>query len=294
METLDKLAALLPEEAARSIHARRDVLTEARLRVGQPVHLVWPKGDALVGEPIDAARLRDIAAALMDHSVYARESELAQGFFTMGDGCRVGVCGRCVSDGTTERMTDIGSLCLRVARSVEGSADALVERIVRPDGLRSAIVLAPPGMGKTTLLRDAARQLSERGYCVGIADERHELAACHRGVPTLDVGPRTDVMDGCPRPQAIIRMIRAMAPDAIVADEIGGEADASALADATRCGVAVIASAHADSFASAMARPCLRQVIESGAFHVAVTLGGRPGRIVETRVLDGGGACRSA
>lgn len=293
METIDRLSALLPETAARRISAQREALTEVRLRAGRPVNLAWPGGDALVGKAIDVGHLRAIAAALMDHSVYAREGELAQGFFTMGDGCRVGVCGRCVSDGERERMTDIGSLCVRVARAVPGCADALIQPLRDPCGLRSALILSPPGMGKTTMLRDAARQLSEVGYAVAIADERHELAACRCGVPTLDVGPRTDVLDGGLRARGVRLMIRAMAPDVIVVDEIGDERDAEALSDASRCGVAVLASAHADSFATAMSRPCLRRVLECGAFQSVVLLGNRPGTIIETRVLKPGGSAWS-
>ena len=294
METMRRLSALLPEDAAQAMQARRDALTELRLRAGRPTQLVWPEGSALFGAPIDAGRLREIACAMMDYSVYAREAELAQGFFTMPDGCRVGVCGRLVSDDGRARMTDIASICVRVARPVPGCADALVGHMMSANGLRSALVLSPPGMGKTTMLRDAARQLSEAGYCVGIADERHEIAACHHGAPMLDVGPRTDVMDGGARPQAIRRLIRSMAPALIVADEIGGEADAEALSEAARCGVAVLASAHADSLDAALARPCLGNAIEGGAFRIVALLGGRPGGICELRSLDGGRACSCA
>lgn len=292
METIERLSALLPEAAAKRVSEQREALTEVRLRAGRPVNLAWPGGDALVGDPVDAGGLRLIAAALMDHSVYAREAELAQGFFTMGDGCRVGVCGRCVSDGERDRLTDIGSLCVRVARAVPGCADALVQALRDPRGLRSTLILSSPGMGKTTLLRDAARQLSESGCCVAIADERHELAACQNGVPTLDVGPRTDVLDGGLRARSIRQMIRAMAPDIVVVDEIGGERDAEALSDASRCGVTVLASAHADSFDSAIARPWLRHILECGAFRLVVLLGKRPGTIIGTHALEpGGGAC---
>ena len=107
----------------------------------------------------------------MDYSYYARESELNQGFFTMNDGSRVGVCGRMACDGGEWRLTEIGSACVRVARPVPGCADALMEVVDGPRGLRSTLILSRPGMGKTTLLRDVARQLSESGRRVGLADE---------------------------------------------------------------------------------------------------------------------------
>ena len=292
MGTLDRLAALLPEEAARGINARFGKLTQVGLRANRPVQLSWIGGEALAGDALDANKLRGVVTALMDYSFYAREAELSQGFFTMNDGCRVGVCGRFARDKGEWRLTDVGSACVRVARPVPGCADAIIDRINAADGLRSTILLSRPGMGKTTLLRDIARQLSEAGHRVAVADERHELAACASGVPTLDVGPRTDVMDGCPRTLAIPALIRSMAPEVIVADEIGGAGDARALADAARCGATVIASAHGESVDMALARPALRAAIEGGAIKQAVLLGPRPGAIIEVRALDEGGDTR--
>ena len=290
MDTLDRLQALLSGDPAGQIDDHRSDLTEIRLRAGRPVQMVWKDGEALCGAPLGPERLRAIVAALMDYSYYAREGELNQGFFTMNDGSRVGVCGRIARNGEDWRLTEIGSICVRISRSVPGCADDLMAAVDGNRGLQSTLILSRPGMGKTTLLRDIARQLSEAGRRVSLADERHELAACRMGVPTLDVGPRTDVLDGCPRSLAIAMLIRAMAPDVIVTDEIGGEGDAKALADAARCGVAVAASAHAESVEAALARPPLRAAIHDGAFHNIVLLGERPGEIRQVLELDGGGA----
>ena len=280
MDTVERLIRLLPGEVAAALFARQAALTEIRLRAGRPVQVVWQGGEALTGDAVEPARLREIVSALMDHSFYARESELAQGFFTMEDGSRVGVCGRFAPEGGGWRLTDIGSACVRLARERPGCADGLMPHIRLEGGLRSMLLLSPPGLGKTTLLRDAARQLSEGGCRVGIADERHELAACRLGVPTLDVGPRTDVVDGSTKPEAIRWMVRAMAPDAIVADEIGSEADAEALVDAARCGVAIVASAHAGSIGDALKRPWLKRAVDGGAIGAIALLGERPGRII--------------
>lgn len=289
MDTLDRLSALLPEDAARVLATQRDHLTEVRLRAGRPVQLIWIGGEALAGGTLDEKALKSAVAALMDYSLYAREAELSRGFFTMRDGSRVGVCGRFAMDGSDWRLTDVGSACVRVARPIPGCADALMDAIDGQGGLRSALLLSAPGMGKTTLLRDIARRLSEAGRRVAIADERHEIAACHMGAPTLDVGPRTDVMDGCPRIVAIPALIRSMAPEVIVADEIGGPGDAEALADAARCGVRVVASAHAQSLEAALDRPALRDALTSGAFRVAALIGGQPGHVLKLYDMDAGG-----
>lgn len=280
MAVVDRLAALLPEGAAVQVRAMAGLLTQVRLRAGRPVQLCRiDQRDVLTEEAIDGPGLGKILSALMEYSVYARQDELDGGFFTLDDGSRVGVCGRLYQDGSRLRMGEIGSACIRVARELTGCADALMGVVAPAEGLRSALIVSPPGMGKTTLLRDLARQLSASGRSVALADERRELAACHRGVPTLDVGPRTDVMDGGPKAEAIGRMIRSMAPDVIVADEIGGEGEARALADAARCGTAIVASAHGGGIGEVLNRPGLREVLTFGVVERIILLGPTPGAV---------------
>ena len=275
MRTLDRLRAMLgdiPED-----------VTEVRLRAGKPAQFRGARGDRF-GETVDVGRLRDILSTLADHSLYARETDLREGFFTMGDGSRVGVCGRLLwANGRTTGLASAGSLCVRVCREIRGAADGFYDRLFEDEGrvLCSALIVSGPGMGKTTALRDAARRLSEGGYNVCIADERHELAACVDGVPTLDVGPRTDVMDGCPKHVAVSRLLRSASPQVIVTDEIGGAEEAEALADAVKCGARLLASAHAGSIEQLLSR----RHIPAGAFDIAVLLGGKPGNVLEIRRL---------
>ena len=285
---VERLSARLPREAARLLLERGDSLTQIRLRADRPPQLIGEGFAIAEGPPLSAGCLRDLLSALMEHSVYARQEELDRGFFTLEDGSRVGVCGRMVTDGARIRMGEIGSACIRVARQLPGCADSLVKRLLAEEGLPSTLLVSPPGRGKTTLLRDLARSLSTLGRCVGIADERHELAACRRGVPTLDVGPCADVMDGCPRAEAIGWMLRAMSPEVIVVDEIGGPADAAALEDAVRCGVAVMATAHGGSFAQLRARTSLRELLDSGTMAFVALLGPRPGQLRELWRREGG------
>lgn len=286
MDTLDRLRALLPGEAAEQIARRGASIREVRLRAGRPVQLVDGTGEWLSEAPLSAAALNRALAALMDYSLYAREDELRQGYFTMSDGCRVGVCGRLTPGGG---LTAAGSVCVRIGREARGCAEEVL-RVIAADGkpVRSTLILSPPGLGKTTLLRELARRLSDGGRNVCVADERHEIAACVQGVPTLNVGLRTDVMDGCPKGEAIFHMLRAAAPEVIVADEIGSEGDAEALAEAARCGVSVITSAHAGDFAALMARMTLRGAVETGVFAIGVLLSGAPGHIAELRAYDCG------
>lgn len=156
------------------------------------------------------------------------------------------------------------------------------------------LLLSPPGAGKTTLLRDAARLLSDggtgwRGYKVALADERGELAGASGGTPLLDVGLRTDVMDGCPKAEAMERMLRSMSPEIIVTDELGSAADAEAVCRAAAGGVCVLASAHAGSIADAARKPYLAQLLNNGSFHQVLVLE-RNGRDVKLRTYACGEA----
>ena len=290
MTTLKRLQTLLPVEVAKKIDPAKGALLEVRLRAGRSAQLIFEGGEWLSEATLDAQTLRRVMASLMDYSLYAREEELRQGFFTMTDGCRVGVCGRViVESGRIIGLTDVSSLCVRVCRALPGCAEALHGIVVDEDGrVRSTMIASPPGLGKTTLLRDLARLISDGGRRVSIADERHELAACVDGVPTLDVGQRTDVMDGGPKRLVIGRMLRSLAPEVIVADEIGDPGDAEQLAEAARCGVSVICTAHAGSFEALMSRQALKGILDTGVFSMCVLLGGAPGRIGDVRAYDDG------
>ena len=281
MDTVQRLAALLPEKTSAALLRLGGSIREVRIRAGRPVQLVSGEGETLCGEPVSAQTFAGILSALLDYSLHAREPELAQGFFTLSDGSRAGVCGRMAGSNGAIRMTDAGSLCIRIARDVPGCADPIMPIIACNGAVHSLLVVSPPGMGKTTILRDVARQLSLRGYSVAVADERRELAACCRGVPTIDVGPRTDVMDGCAKHIAIGLLLRGMAPEVIVTDEIGDPRDVGAIADAARCGVAIVASAHGFDLDDLWQRRGLGRIISSGVFERAAVLRSPPGTIAK-------------
>lgn len=265
----------------------RERVTNVRLRAGQALRAEWAGGDALIGDVIDRKTLDRIVSEAMEHSLYAWEDELGEGYFTMPGGSRVGVAGRYRRENGRVNLTAIGSVCVRAARAFPGCARTAVERITENGRVMNTVVLAPPGLGKTTFLRDAAKTLSENGFRVGIADERGEIAACRNGVPAFDVGERTDVIDGISKAEAMRRLTRSMSPDVIVTDEIGCAQDAREIREASRMGVSVIASAHASDVEDAARRPSLNGIMKDYTFLRAVVLGGKPGSISAVYGFDG-------
>lgn len=276
----------------------QEELIELRLRVGAPFGLVFrgrkqrwlgPQGPVADASRVPTFSRNDgeqLLQAISDSSVYALEEQLRQGFMTLPGGHRVGFCGEAVMGSHGPRtVKHVGSFMIRVARSVAGCGKRVLPHIVDGRGyLRSTLIVSPPGCGKTTLLRDLIRCLSSgsfrddrTGLHVGVVDERSEIAATYKGVPSHDLGPRVDVMDNAPKSFGIMQLLRSMAPDVIATDEIGRPADAEAIREALHGGVAVLATAHGSSLEDVARRPGLQLLFEPMAFERVIVLSDRRG-----------------
>ena len=252
-------------------------MTELRIRAEQPVCFLAGKERLSIETWIPSGKdVRHLVQALLGQSVYARAEELRGGYVTLPGGCRAGLCGRIVTEnGRIHHMQDIASINLRLARQVPGAADAAMPYLLEEGRPLSTLFFSTPGCGKTTMLRDVARQLAQGGFQVGIVDERSELAACVEGVPQLDVGPATDVLDACPKAEGMILMLRVFSPQVLITDEIGRASDADAIEEAARCGCAVIASAHAGNLEELMRRSTTGTLLRQQAFVRYIQLGPR-------------------
>lgn len=286
----DAMRAVIGRVSAAQLH----VAEELRIRENRPIEIsgagqygfIRPDGQ-VVDNPETAykpgreecARLIEL---LTNHSLYALEEELRRGFVTVRGGHRIGLAGRTVLEhGRVKQIRDVGGINIRLARQVIGCSEPLWRQLADPKSglLPHTLLLSSPQRGKTTVIRDLARLVSTGSphtrtpaRKVAIVDERSEIAACYRGVPVFDVGPRTDVLDGCPKAEGLMMMIRSMSPEVVVVDEIGGPEDAHALEEALRAGVRVMATAHAGSIEEALARPALQRILQTGVFERLVWL----------------------
>jgi len=261
-------------------------ISEIRLRVDKPMIIKTAGRDYFVeqsGRLIFTSAgafcptvddIKETMERISRHSFYAYESELSMGYITLPGGHRVGVAGQVVlENGGVRSWKYISAINIRIAHSVPGCADAVLPQITSEAGLYHTMIIAPPGCGKTTLLRDIVRQISNKGITVGLVDERSEVAGCFHGVPQNDVGLRTDVLDGCPKAMGMTMLLRAMSPDVIAVDELGGEDDAKAVETVLNAGVKLLCTAHGVDVEDAKKNPALAKMLERGIFERFVVLG---------------------
>ncbi|MCF6094457.1 stage III sporulation protein AA [Microaerobacter geothermalis] len=272
-------------------------LEEIRIRVQKPLEVIWngrsefitPSGkltshseEGFKVNPEDCIKLMNL---ISNHSLYTLEEELKRGYITIPGGHRIGISGKVIlQGGGIHHIKEITSFNIRFAREKVGAASKLLPYLFENRSLRSTLIISPPQCGKTTLLRDLVRQLSygsiERhisSYKIGLVDERSEIAGCVMGIPQKDVGPRTDVLDGCPKAEGMMMMIRSMSPDILVADEIGRKEDVYALQEALHAGVKILTTAHGTDIDEVARRPTLSQMIQQRFFERYVILSRKKG-----------------
>ncbi|MCD8218349.1 MAG: stage III sporulation protein AA, partial [Clostridiales bacterium] len=262
MQQIIRLFPLRLREQIENSGVFHHSLEEIRVRVNQYLAFLTAEGELylrgreLVSVP-DASCVRmrredleQMCTFMSNYSFYAYEEEVKQGFLTVEGGHRIGICGQVsVEDGKIRRIFPISYLNIRIAAEHKGCAARIFPKLRHGAEFLDTLLLSAPGIGKTTLLRDLVRLLSDgeknvAGKKVGLVDERSEIAGCIRGVPQNDVGCRTDVLDGCPKEAGMMLLVRSMSPEVLAVDEIGGQADMDALRYAVRCGCRILATIH--------------------------------------------------
>ncbi len=274
---------------------------------------------------VSREEMRETLEYISSHSLYAFEEEIRQGFLTIPGGHRIGIAGKAVvDDGGIRTIKNISFLNVRLAHQIVGCADGVMpylfwEKRSWGDGREGnwqemhqqmaensdwggnggeevlhTLIISPPRCGKTTLLRDIIRQLSDgsggrAGVTVGVVDERSEIAACYQGVPQNDLGIRTDVLDCCPKARGMMMMIRTMSPQVIAVDEIGGRDDLEALQYVMNCGCKVVATVHGQSLEDIRRKPILGEMVKAQVFERYLVLDHQGGAGHVRQICDGDG-----
>lgn len=286
-----------------------DSLQEIRLRVGSPATVLIGGEERFVGEAGEltdrpsewsvctAEEVDEILGHMCRYSRYAFADEIRQGFLTLQGGHRVGLAGQTIleDDKAVRNIKYIRYLNIRIAHEMPGVSDRLLPRLYDEAGrLHNILLISPPGCGKTTMLRDLIRNVSNgnaygNGMNVGVVDERSEIAGSYLGVAQNDVGIRTDVLDGCPKREGMMMLIRSMAPQVLAVDELGGEEDLRALRTASSCGCRLLATVHGESPAEIRDNNNMRNIILSDLFDRYVVLTRKNKKCEVEGVYDGHG-----
>lgn len=242
-------------------------LQELRLRLNLPPELITAGGTVWLDDIVTRDDLSFCVNAASRYSPWSAATS-SQGYITAPGGHRLGLCGTAtISDGTMTGISEVSSLCLRVARDFPGIA----EKAATAQG--SVLILGKPGSGKTTLLRDLIRQKSETcDGAVAVVDERGELFPKAQRDTCFPPGRRTDILSGCSKAQGINAVLRTMNPAIIAVDEITAVEDCEALIHAGWCGVKFLATVHAGSRSDFYSRPIYKPIIKSGLFDYLLIL----------------------
>ena len=269
MNRLKTAELLLPEALRRAVSDYRDKesISDIRLRVGRKLSVVVHNREVGLNAEVKAEDLRILLERSTNASPYASEESLASGYVTAPGGLRIGFCGEVVSP--AGRMKHLSSAAIRLPTEQRDWGKHWVSPFA------STLILSPPGCGKTTLLRDMVRLLSDRGERVGLCDDRGELAAFFEGEATFDVGRHTDVIAGGSRAASARMLLRNMNPSVIAMDELTGEAECAACLTVSRCGVLLLATAHGEGAEDLRCRALYRELWEQKVFRRVLTIDSR-------------------
>lgn len=274
----DKLKTVLQDENLL------DYLQEIRLRIDKPILLYVANKEyylnqnyCLTNELNSAVcatleDIKEIISYISKYSLYAFEEEIKSGYITIEGGHRVGLAGKVVSEqGKVKTIRNISCINIRISHEIKGCADKVLPLLLEDNQITHTLILSPPKCGKTTLLRDIVRQISDGfsgfyGVNVGLVDERSEIAGCYRGNPQNDIGIRTDVLDSCNKSEGLLMLIRAMAPRIIALDEIGKKEDVDAIEYAINAGCKIICTVHSNTIEELKEKPRLQSLIDRKIF----------------------------
>lgn len=276
----DGIIKLFPPRVLECLgeYLRDNTLQEIRLKIEKPIIITLSKGEVVLSYILSREDIKYILQRISNYSLYAYEEEIRQGFITIRGGHRVGLAGECVMEnGKVKTIRNISSLNIRICREILGCSKKVMKYIASNNKVLNTLIISPPKCGKTTILRDIARNLSDGGKKVSIIDERSEIAASYLGIPQMKVGIRTDVLDNCLKSEGLIMAIRSLSPEIIICDEIGTLKDIEALIMAFNSGVNIIVTLHGESLDDLTNRSVFNELLENNVIERVILLSNKEG-----------------
>lgn len=273
MDSFETACQLLPSPLRRRIEAfGQRHPEEIRLRLLRPPALVINGRELeLTGDRLSENELNQVLERATGASLHAAMPGIVSGYISY-KGLRIGICGiGIMNQGQLAGFRDFSSLAIRLPRECRGICSGFIDRLTQP-GLENTLIVSPPGLGKTTLLRELIRVLSDRGTRVAVLDERNELSASTGGKQHFDLGRCSDVLVGVPKGTGVGMLLRGMNPQVIAMDEISAGEDKQVIERIIGCGVSILASAHGRDRHDMLRRPMYRELFEMGAFSNTLTI----------------------
>jgi stage III sporulation protein AA len=271
-----------------------ELLQEIRMRTGKPLIIRMNNEEYFLFEDklvknsknayiVSDKDLRETMEFISNYSLYAFEDELRNGYITVDGGHRVGITGKVVVENNkVKTIKNISCINIRISHQVKGCSNKILPYIVEDKKVLHTLIISPPRCGKTTLLRDIVRQLSNgckdfNGFTIGVVDERSEIGGCYRGIPQNDLGIRTDILDGCPKTEGMLMLIRSMSPEVIAVDEIGSNGDIEAIDYVINTGCKIICTVHGASLNEVKNKPILEKLIKKNIIERFIVLESKNG-----------------
>lgn len=287
MKGQEEIIGIFPNNIGNILEERLDKeqIQEIRIRSQKPILIYSKYGESIINYSPSKEDLKSMIQKMLNYSLYAYEEDIRQGFITIKGGHRVGIAGECVMEkGEVKTIRNISSLNIRICREIKGCSDKVVKYIASENRIYNTIIISPPKCGKTTILRDIARNISNgievlgfKGRKVVVIDERSEIGACHFGIPQNDLGIRTDVLDNCLKREGLIMAIRSLSPEVLICDEIGTKGDIDALMMAFNSGVNIITTIHGFSIEDLYKRKVFGDLLNNEILERAIILSNKNG-----------------
>lgn len=257
-----------------------EIIEEIRVRSNLPIILKLGQAEKIIDYRVNTEEMNYIFQKICENSVYTYQNQIASGYITLQGGNRVGIVGTAVmQNGRVSNLNYISSFNFRISRQIIGSSNSFIDELIE-DGqtIYNTLIVASPGLGKTTILRDIVRNISNgidnklQGLNVSVIDERGEIAGSYKGVMQNDLGIRTDVISDIPKSVGIIMSVRSMAPQVIVADEIGSKEDIESIQIAMCLGVKGIFTVHGKNLEDVKQNVALRELIQENTFQKIIEI----------------------